>query len=465
MRKGEKITTNIDWPLFSVYIILMLMGLATVYSTAYNADSPNLFDYSQKYGKQVVWLLISLFLGLLVLLIDADIYRKFATPIYIFTLILLVIVLFMPAKNGARAWLGIGTLGIQPAEFAKIGTSLLLARYISSVNIKLQNLQTVLMANVIILIPMVLILLQPDAGTFVVFTSFLFVMYREGITYDPLVLKLVNLIPGIKFKQTWVGSHFIPIMFAVVFLCVSTLLVSNNIITFDFMPNVKIPGFAGVVTSLILLALLSLFFLRYIGSKRDRKNALIIVIIGFTLCITIASSVNFLFQGMASHQKDRIELFLGLREDPDGEDYNRNRAMAAVGSGRFLGKGYNKASVSSVESNHVPESETDFIFCPFAEEWGFLGTFVLVCLYMFMLFRIIMIAERQRSRFVRVYAYTVAMILFYHFAVNIGMDIGFAPVIGIPLPFFSYGGSSMMSFSMFMFILLKLDSQRSYILQ
>jgi rod shape determining protein RodA len=371
----------------------------------------------------------------------------------------------MPAKNGARAWLGIGTLGIQPAEFAKIGTSLLLARYISSVNIKLQNLQTVLMANVIILIPMVLILLQPDAGTFVVFTSFLFVMYREGITYDPLVLKLVNLIPGIKFKQTWVGSHFIPIMFAVVFLCISTLLVSNNIITFDFMPNVKIPGFAGVVTSLILLALLSLFFLRYIGSKRDRKNALIIVIIGFTLCITIASSVNFLFQGMASHQKDRIELFLGLREDPDGEDYNRNRAMAAVGSGRFLGKGYNKASVSSVESNHVPESETDFIFCPFAEEWGFLGTFILVCLYMFMLFRIIMIAERQRSRFVRVYAYTVAMILFYHFAVNIGMDIGFAPVIGIPLPFFSYGGSSMMSFSMFMFILLKLDSQRSYILQ
>ena len=465
MRKGEKITTNIDWPLFSVYIILMLIGLATVYSVAYNPDAPNLFDYSQKYGKQVVWLLVSLFLGLLVLLIDADIYRKFATPIYIFTLALLVVVLFMPARNGARAWLGIGTLGIQPAEFAKIGTALLLARYISSVNIKLQNLQTVLIANVIILIPMTLILLQPDAGTFVVFTSFLFVMYREGITYDPLVLKLINLIPGIKFKQTWVGSHFIPIMFAIVFLCLATLLVSNNIITFDFLPNVKIPGFAGVITTLVFLAFLSLFFLRYIGSKRDRKSALIIVIIGFTLSTTIASSVNFLFQGMASHQKDRIELFLGLREDPDGEDYNRNRAMAAVGSGRFLGKGYNKASVSSVESNHVPESETDFIFCPFAEEWGFVGTFILVCLYMFMLFRIIMIAEHQRSRFVRVYAYTVAMILFYHFAVNIGMDIGFAPVIGIPLPFFSYGGSSMMSFSMFMFILLKLDSQRSYILQ
>jgi len=290
-------------------------------------------------------------------------------------------------------------------------------------------------------------------------------MYREGLTYDPLVLKVVNLIPGIKFKQTWVGSHFIPILFAVVFLVVATLLVSNNTITFDSLPGVKIPGVVGVIMTLATMSIVVLIILRYIGSKRDRKNALFIIVIGFSLCASISLSVSTLFQGMAPHQKDRIELLLGLREDIDGDDYNRNRAMAAVGSGRFLGKGYNKASVSSVESNHVPESETDFIFCPFAEEWGFLGSFILVCLYMFMLFRIIMIAERQKSRFIRIYAYSVAMILFYHFAVNIGMDIGFAPVIGIPLPFFSYGGSSMMSFSMFMFILLKLDSQRSYILQ
>ena len=465
MRRGEKITSNVDWLLLSVYLLLMIMGVATVYSTAFDPDHPNLFDFSQKYGKQLVWVFVSLFLGMLVFLIDADIYRKFAVPIYGFTLLLLVIVLFMPAKNGARAWLGIGTFGIQPAEFAKIGTSLLLARFISSVNIKQQNIQTVLIANVIILIPMVLILLQPDAGTFVVFTSFLFVMYREGITYDPILLKVVNLFPGIKFKQTWVGSHFIPILFAVVFLSLVTLLVSNNVIKFDFLPDVEIPGFFGVFISLIIFSLIVLLVLRNISSKRDRKNAMLIVTIGFVLSLIISSSVNFLFQGLAKHQKDRIELFLGLREDPDGEDYNRNRAMAAVGSGRMFGKGYKKATVASVESNHVPESETDFIFCPFAEEWGFMGTFILIILYMVMLFRIIIIAERQRSRFVRVYAYTVAMILFYHFAVNIGMDIGFAPVIGIPLPFFSYGGSSMMAFSMFMFILLKLDSQRTYILQ
>jgi rod shape determining protein RodA len=465
MRQGEKITNNLDWPLFCVYLILMLMGVATVYSTAYDADHPNLFDFSQKYGKQVVWLFVSLFLGMLVFLIDADIYRKFAAPIYLFTLVLLVVVLFMPAKFGARAWLGIGTMGIQPAEFAKIGTALLLARFISDVNIKLQNLRTVFIANIIILIPMVLILLQPDAGTFVVYTSFLFVMYREGITYDPLVLKIVNLIPGIKFKHTWVGSHFIPIMFAVVFLCIITLLYSSKIITFDFLPGVEIPGVVGVISGIAAFAAVCLLFIKFIGTKRDRKNALIIVVIGLVLCMVISTTVNFGFKSLAGHQKERIELFLGLREDPDGDDYNRNRAMAAVGSGGLFGKGYNNASVSSVESNHVPESETDFIFCPFAEEWGFVGTFILVGLYMFMLFRIIIIAERQRSRFVRVYAYTVAMILFYHFAVNIGMDIGFAPVIGVPLPFFSYGGSSMMSFSMFRFIRLKLDSQRSYILQ
>jgi rod shape determining protein RodA len=290
-------------------------------------------------------------------------------------------------------------------------------------------------------------------------------MYREGITYDPLILKLVNSIPGVKFKQTWVGSHFIPILFVVVFLSLVTLLMSNETLEFDFLPDLKIPGFWSVIISLTVFSLVAFVILRFVSSKRERNRATLIVLIGYILASGLASAVNFGFQGLAEHQKDRIELFLGLKEDPDGEDYNRNRAMAAVGSGGFLGKGYNKASVSSVESNHVPESETDFIFCPFAEEWGFVGTIVLVSLYMFMLLRIIMIAERQRSAFNRVYAYAVAMILFYHFAINIGMNIGFAPVIGIPLPFFSYGGSSMMSFSMMMFILLKLDSQRRDVLQ
>lgn len=440
------------------------MGVANVYSAAYNSDHPYLLDFSQKYGKQVLWVAFSLFLGFLVMLIDASIYRKFAIPIYIFCITLLIIVLFMPSVNGARAWLGVGTMGIQPAEFAKIGTAIALGSYISRVNVNQQSLTTVVIANLLILGPMALILLQPDAGTFIVFTSFLFVMYREGLTYDPLILKVVNLIPGVKFKKTWVGSHFIPIFFVVIFLSIVTLLMSNNIISFSFLPGVVIPGFFGVVASLFFLALLSFFLFRFVSFKRDRSRASLIVLLGFVLTTSISAIVNYGFQGLAKHQKDRIELFLGLREDPDGEDYNRNRAMAAVGSGGLTGKGYNKASVASVESNHVPESETDFIFCPLAEEWGFVGSFTLMLLFMFMLIRIVFIAERQKSRFNRIYAYCCAMILFYHFAINIGMNIGFAPVIGIPLPFFSYGGSSMMSFSVMMFILLRLDSQRSDVL-
>ncbi|TNE77049.1 MAG: rod shape-determining protein RodA [Bacteroidetes bacterium] len=464
MRKSDSLAGSLDWVLLSLYALLMIFGVATIYSVAYDPEHPNLFDFSQKYGKQIMWVGVSLFLGFLVFLIDSDIYRKFALPIYFAVVGLLVVVLFMPPVNGARAWLGIGSMGIQPAEFAKIGTAILLARYLSSLNPKQQSVRSVIIANLILLVPMALILLQPDAGTFIVFTSFLFVMYREGVTYDPIVLRIANAVPGVKFKETWLGSHFIPILFVVVFLSVVTLLLSNTTIEFERFPDLKIPGIVGVLFFLFVLILIGYLIMRLIFPRRERRRALVIAIMAFLLSGTLSFLVDFSFQKLADHQKERIELVLGLKEDPDGEDYNRNRAMAAVGSGGLLGKGYRKASVSSVRTNHVPESETDFIFCPYAEEWGFAGTFVLVILYIALLLRIVTIAERQRSKFNRVYAYSVAMILFYHFAINIGMNIEFAPVIGIPLPFFSYGGSSMMSFSILMFILLKLDSQRKDVL-
>lgn len=464
MRKNESIAGSFDWPLFIAYLLMLVIGVATVYSTAYDPEHPSIFDISQMYGRQIMWLGISLFLGLLVFLIDSDIYRKFAAPIYIFVCILLVIVLFMPAVNGAHAWLGIGSMGIQPAEFAKIGTALILARYLSTLNLDQQNIRTVLVANAFLLIPMILILQQPDAGTFVVFTSFLFVLYREGVTYDPIVLKLVNRIPGVKFKQTWVGSHFIPILFVVIFLSVVTLLISYSTIEFDFFGKHEIAAYYGLLFFLFLVCLIGFILMRFIFPKRERRRAALIAIFAFILAGAITSIVDFGFQKLAPHQKSRIELQLGLMEDPDGEDYNRNRAFAAVGSGGFWGKGYKNATLATVSNNHVPESETDFIFCPFAEEWGFVGSLVLISIYLFMLLRIITIAERQRSTFNRVYAYSVAMILFYHFAINIGMNIEFAPVIGIPLPFMSYGGSSMMSFSIMMLILLKLDSQRKDVL-
>jgi rod shape determining protein RodA len=463
MRKEENLISYLDWPLFISFLLMLIMGLATVYSVAYTPEDPSLFDLDKQYGKQSIWIGISLFLGLLVFLIDSDIYRKFAFPIYLFTLLLLVIVLFMPAIHGARAWIGIGSMGIQPAEFSKIASSLLIAKYISELSLKQQTIASVSRAIAIILVPMILILLQPDAGTFVVFTSFLFVMYREGLTFDPLILSIINKVPGFRFKYTWVGSHFIPILFVILFLSILTLLLQQEETDFYFLPF-KVSGSMYVIFSLIILSIIGIAFIRQFGSKRDRSRVSAVILLGLVLGGGLSYTVDAGFGSLAPHQKDRIELFLGLREDPNGKDYNRNRAMAAVGSGGFFGKGYNKASVSSVESNHVPESETDFIFCPFAEEWGFVGTLFLVTLYLFMLIRIIFIAERQRSSFNRIYAYCVAMILFYHFAINIGMSIGFAPVIGIPLPFFSYGGSSMMSFSIMIFILLKLDSQRKDVL-
>ena len=217
MRKENALLGDVDIPLLLCYFALVGMGLTTVYSVAFSQEHPHIYDLTKQYGKQLMWIGVSLFLGLLVFLIDASIYRKYALPIYGFTLSLLVIVLFMPPINGARAWIGIANMGIQPAEFAKISTSLLLARYLSELNIKQVSIGNVYMSLAILLIPMTLILLQPDAGTFIVFTSFLFVMYREGLTFDPLLLKAINLIPGINYKESWMGKHFIPIFFVVLF--------------------------------------------------------------------------------------------------------------------------------------------------------------------------------------------------------------------------------------------------------
>jgi len=463
MRKSKSLINNLDWPLLIGFLTLICLGLMTIYSVAFNEENPSIFSFSEKYGKQIMWIFLSLFLGIIVFLIDSDVYKKFALPIYLVTTGLLVLVLFMPPINGARAWIGVGSMGIQPAEFAKITTALLLAKYVSDINLKLLSSYNVLIALVIIVIPMGLILLQPDAGTFVVFTAFFFVLYREGLTFDPFILKFINLLPKVNYKNTWIGSHFIPILFVLVFLSILTILLGHK--NLGIIPGLPLYGSFGIIVSLFLISVLGILFIQKFGTKREKVRIRLIIILSFLVGSASSYFIEYSFVHLADHQKDRIELFLGLKEDPNGKDYNRNRAMAAVGSGGFSGKGYKNASVSSVKTNHVPESETDFIFCPFAEEWGFFGGAVLIMIYLFIIIRILVIAERQRSTFNRIYAYSVGMFFFYHFSINIGMNIGFAPVIGIPLPFFSYGGSSMMSFSIMVFILLKLDSQRRHVLR
>ena len=336
MRKSKSLINNLDWPLLIGFLTLICLGLMTIYSVAFNEENPSIFSFSEKYGKQIMWIFLSLFLGIIVFLIDSDVYKKFALPIYLVTTGLLVLVLFMPPINGARAWIGVGSMGIQPAEFAKITTALLLAKYVSDINLKLLSSYNVLIALVIIVIPMGLILLQPDAGTFVVFTAFFFVLYREGLTFDPFILKFINLLPKVNYKNTWIGSHFIPILFVLVFLSILTILLGHK--NLGIIPGLPLYGSFGIIVSLFLISVLGILFIQKFGTKREKVRIRLIIILSFLVGSASSYFVEYSFVHLADHQKDRIELFLGLKEDPNGKDYNRNRAMAAVGSGGFSGK-------------------------------------------------------------------------------------------------------------------------------
>lgn len=433
---------NIDWGLVLLYLVLVSFGVSNIYSASYNQDYPSVFSLSQEYGKQILWIGISIVLGVMIMLLDVSFIRKSSYVIYGITLFMLIGVLFTPEINGQRSWFGVGSFGIQPSEIAKLATGLALAKYLTTINIKLQDFKTRLYSFFIIGMPAALVMLQPDAGTFVVFTAFVLVLYREGISGNPLLYLLLFIV-----------------------LALVTLVLSNTSFYLPFL-TIKLSGEMGVVLVLLLIAIATAFFIKYNVPKREQKKNYLALVVGFSVMVVFVLSVTFLFQNVLKvHQKDRIELFLGMKEDPDGKGYNLDRAMAAIGSGGFSGKGYKEATLANAYQKHVPMQSTDFIFCTWAEERGFIGSFLLVVVFVALLIKIIQIAERQRSAFTRIYAYSVGCIIFYHFAINVGMTLKLAPVIGIPLPFFSYGGSSVLSFSLMIFILLKLDSQRMEVLR
>lgn len=428
---------NIDWGLVLIYLVLVTLGVSNIYSAAYDQNHPSIFSLSEEYGKQIMWIGVSIFLGILIFFLDVSFIKKSSYLIYGFTVFMLVAVLFTPEINGQRSWFGFGSFGIQPSEIAKMTTGLALARYLTTINIKLQDLKTRLYCLLIIGLPAGLIMLQPDAGTFVVFTAFILVLYREGISGNPLLYLLL----------------FIA-------LALVTLVLSKSSFYFPFL-TIKVSGEAGVVMVLVIISIFTALYIRYNTPKREQKRQYFSLLLGFAIMTVFVFSVTYLFHNvLKTHQKDRIELFLGMKEDPDGKGYNLDRAMAAIGSGGFSGKGFKEATLANAYQKHVPMQTTDFVFCTWAEERGFVGSFILVTVFLVLLVKILLIAERQRSDFTRIYAYSVACIIFYHFAINIGMTLKLAPVIGIPLPFFSYGGSSVLSFSLMIFILLKLDSQR-----
>lgn len=414
IRQNRSFFFNVDFMTIGIFLCLMIIGWLNIHAAVYT-ENQTMINLTSNSGKQFLFIIAAIVIGTIILLLDYRFFYTFSPIFYGITILLLVLVLVIGRNvGGNQAWIPIGSFRLQPSEFAKWATALLLARYIGGINTKLSELKTLIPTLAILGFPVLLIILQPDAGSALVFTSLILVLYREGLSPNFLIAGIMLII-----------------------LFVFTVLFSK----------------LYVIIALILLVA----FLIY-EFKKNRKP-INILIVGFVLSVLFVFSVDFVYNHILKpHQKVRIDLILGIVKDNKGAGYNVNQSKIAIGSGGLFGKGYLQGT--QTKFNFVPEQSTDFIFCTVGEEWGFLGSFVVIALYVILLFRIVHISERQRSNFSRVYGYSVACIIFCHFFVNIAMTIGLMPVIGIPLPFISYGGSSLISFTILLFILLKLDSNR-----
>ena len=445
------------------------MGWLSIYSSVYNESHQNIFDISQRYGKQMIFIGSAFIIAFSLLLIDSRTYSFFAYIIYIISMLMLLAVLVLARKiKGAQSWYELFGLQVQPAEFAKFATSLALAKFLSSFNIKVHTLKNIFIYTLIIMTPVALIILQPDVGSALVYIAFVFVLYREGLSVYILlmgVLSIVLFIFSLFFEQITIIITLITIVFllfgfissrlkeqgyGIAIFIISFLIVS----AINYVFKLKINPYFIILIALGLASLTYLFF----------AYRLKIAVIYFYLFVLFGSiaytySVDYIFDNVLSdHQRTRINVLFGRVQDLKGSAYNQYQSLVAIGSGGLSGKGFLQGT--QTKYHFVPEQSTDFIFCSVGEEWGFIGTFIVVGTYVFLLIRLIFLAERQRSIFSRVYGYSVASILFMHIAINVSMTIGIAPVIGIPLPFFSYGGSSLWSFTILLFIFLRLDASR-----
>jgi rod shape determining protein RodA len=433
-RNENSIFYGVDRVTLLVYVILVFMGWLNIYAAVYNEEHQNIFDTTQKYGMQLIWIGGATIIAFSILLIDANFYTVFAYGFYGFFILANILVLFLGREvKGSHSWYRFGKFGIQPAEFMKFATNLALAKFLSNQNIVvnqqfrlrlkdlIKNYKNTIFALLFIILPLILIIkLQNETGLAIVFIAFIVVLYREGLSVGFLIFGLLAAI-----------------------LFVMALVVTNT---------------SGLLITLAVIAASAFLFIR-----RSRRN-LIIVFLVYVSAAGVVLGTNYVYNHLEAHQKTRIDVLLGRGTvDLKKEGYNVNQAKIAIGSGGFLGKGYLQGTQTKYD--FVPEQDTDFIFCTVGEEWGFVGSTVVIFLELFLILRLIFLAERQRSDFSRIYGYGVASVLFFHLAVNIGMTIGLMPVIGIPLPFFSYGGSSLWSFTILLFIFIKLDANRLLILR
>lgn len=406
-----------DYLLIFLYIVLVFAGWINIYSASLDGEVYSILNFQSIYGKQLLWIGLSIPIIALVMAIDSKFYEQFAGVFYVICILsLLGLFVFGTAIAGQKAWYSFSSFSIQPAEFAKAATALALAKVCSDIDTNLNSFKDQIRAFTVIFLPAILILLQPDPGMALLYFAFIFPLYREGIHF---IYLFFGIFAGIVF--------------------VGTLLV-------------------GVVwVGLAALFIIGTFF--FIQHHLKKKPSLPQYIFLFVTAVILSFSVNYIFENMfKQHHRDRFNIILGHEVDNKGIGYNTNQSEIAVGSGRFSGKGWLQGT--QTKGKFVPEQHTDYIFSTVGEEWGFIGTSALVILFTILILRIIFVAERQKSQFKRIYAYCVASILFFHFAVNIGMVIGISPTVGIPLPFISYGGSSLWGFTILLFILIRLDGQR-----
>ncbi len=478
-RNSTNILKTLDYQVLLIYLVLVFWGWLTIYSASYNYDSAQIFSQSLVSGKQFVWIAISLLAGFVLLIVDSRWYFDIAGFLYVLVMfVLLVTALVAPDIKGSRSWLVLGPIRIQPAEFAKFATALALAKCISKRGFSGKSLRQDFLSFLIILLPMALIVMEKETGSALVYVALLLVLYREGMPGGILlagVCAVAYFIVGIRFgSQAILGQTSLGLFICLLLVEILTLAIfawfnakerpTMKWLALSFLGALLL---AALVCQLIrpfdlcyvLLAELAVVFAYiFMGTfKRPLQKAWICLLF-LVGSVGFIYATDYVFDHLAPHQQARIQVLLGVIDDPSGVGYNVNQAKISIGSGGFHGKGYLNGTQTKLK--YVPEQNTDFIFCTIGEELGFAGALVLIFLYVYLQCRIILMAERQRNRFVRVYGYCVSSIFFFHFLINLGMVLGIMPVIGIPLPFFSYGGSSLLGFTILLFIFLRMDADR-----
>ena len=470
MKRTENILLRIDKLTVLLFLVMVVLGWLNIYAAVYNEEHKGIMDLSQRYGKQFVWILAAIIIAVFVVIIDNRFYFFFGYFIYGGSIILLILVLILGREiNGARSWFEFGSLNLQPSEFAKIGTAIAIARYLNSRGQELTKFKNLLQVSCIILIPSLLVAVQPDMGSVMIYLGFFMVLFREGLSpyiFISGLLAVFLFFIALLFNNLYVT--LIMIVVAILFawfatrkwkLCLTGLTIFIIITTTLYVINHYVLKSIGIELIIMLSLILSgIAFAWYI--YRQKAYSILIIYLFLMGSITYINTVEYTFNNILEpHQKDRISILLGLKSDPFRTGYNVNQSIISIGSGGFTGKGFLQGTQTKFK--FVPKQSSDFIFCTVGEEWGFIGSVVVIVLYLSLLLRLVFLAERQRSSFSRIYGYGVISVFLMHFFINIGMSVGIVPVIGIPLPFFSYGGSSLWGFTILLFIFLRLDASRT----